>query len=126
MEMHYLGAISSTFTYPFGLLLQNNYNFQFALYFVDHLSKFSLPREGLERHKKRRQKRTDEVSKMRHVERQEEMARKKEDARRDEYQKMLDEQDPEKQKRMEFELNKKDNKRNQRKNMKMKQMKIRT
>ena len=39
---------------------------------------------------------------------------------------MVDEADPEKQKRMEYELNKKDLKRNQRKTLKMKQMKIRT
>ena len=39
---------------------------------------------------------------------------------------MIDEQDPEKQKRLEYELNRKDQKRNQRKTMKMKQMKIRT
>lgn len=56
----------------------------------------------------------------------EELARKKEDERRDAYQRMVDEADPEKQKRMEYELNKKDLKRNQRKTLKMKQMKIRT
>jgi len=99
---------------------------KFAIHFVDHVNRYSLSREALEKHKKRRQKREDESNRMRHAERQEEMARKKEEERREEYQRMLDEQDPEKQKRLEYEFNRKDQKRNQRKSMKMKQMKIRT
>ena len=131
------------------------------------VSRYSLSKEALERHRRRRKKRDDDYNRLRHQERQggawklflkeflflrqnirsknfkvkatkflffvkiqsiqkEELARKKEDERRDAYQRMVDEADPEKQKRMEYELNKKDLKRNQRKTLKMKQMKIRT
>jgi len=99
---------------------------KFAIFFVDMVSRYSLSKEALERHRRRRKKRDDDYNRLRHQERQEELARKKEDERRDAYQRMVDEADPEKQKRMEYELNKKDLKRNQRKTLKMKQMKIRT
>jgi len=100
--------------------------FQFCIFFVDHVSRYSLSREALEKHKKRRQKRDDETNRLKHVERQEELAKKKEEERKEEHQRMEDEQDPEKQKRMYEKIKQKEKKRETRKTMKMKQMKIRT
>ena len=44
---------------------------------MDHVSRYSLSREALEKHRKRRQKRDDETNRLKHVERQEELAKKK-------------------------------------------------
>ena len=60
--------------------------FQFSMYLADQLNKFSLSREGLEKHKKKRQKREDEAQRQRHLERQEELAQKREEERRNQYQ----------------------------------------
>jgi len=98
---------------------------KFSVYLADQLNKFSLSREGLEKHKKKRQKREDEANRIKHLERQEELARKREEERRDQYQQMIDEDDPQKQKKMEIELQRRDQKRSQRKTAKMKHMKIR-
>ena len=59
------------------------------------------------------------------MERQEELAKKREEQRRDQYQQMIEEEDPAKQKKLEIELQRKDQKRTQRKAAKMKHMKIR-
>ena len=56
------------------------------MYLADQLNKFSLSREGLEKHKKKRQKREDEAQRQRHLERQEELAQKREEERRNQYQ----------------------------------------
>lgn len=65
---------------------QKGLNFQFSMYLADQLNKFSLSREGLEKHKKKRQKREDEAQRQRHLERQEELAQKREEERRNQYQ----------------------------------------
>ena len=95
------------------------------MYMADQLNKFSLTREGLDKHKKKRQKREDEANRARHIERQEELAARREEERRSQYQQMIDEEDPEKQKKLEVEMQRRDAKRNQRKTAKMKHMKIR-
>ena len=99
-----------------------------AVHFVDQLAKFNLGKgrillnwtykenwnsslEAYEKHKKRRAKQAEAQERIRHQERQEELARKKEETRRDEYKKMFDEQDPDKQKKLEYDLNKRDLKR---------------
>jgi len=98
---------------------------KFSMYIADQLNKFSLSREGLEKHRKKRQKREDEANRQRHLERQEELALRREEERRSQYQQMIDEEDPEKQKKLEVEMQRRDAKRNQRKTAKMKHMKIR-
>jgi len=86
-----------------------------AVYFVDQLAKFNLGKEAYEKHKRRRAKQAEAQDRIRHQERQEEIARKKEETRREEYKKMFDEQDPDKQKKLEYDLNKRDLKRQNRK-----------
>lgn len=86
-----------------------------AVYFVDQLAKFNLNKDAYEKHKKRRAKQAEVADRQRHQDRQEELAKKKEDNRREEYKKMFDEQDPDKQKKLEYDLNKRDLKRQQRK-----------
>ena len=56
------------------------------MYIADQLNKFSLSREGLEKHRKKRQKREDEANRQRHLERQEELALRREEERRSQYQ----------------------------------------
>jgi len=98
---------------------------KFSMYVADQLNKFALSREGLDKHRKKRQKREDEANRQRHLERQDELAARREEERRSQYQAMVDEEDPEKQKKLEIEMQRRDAKRSQRKTAKMKHMKIR-
>jgi len=105
--------------------IASNQCIKFSVYLADQINKFNLSREGMEKHKKRRAKRDEEQNRLRHMERQEELAKKREEQRRDQYQQMIEEEDPAKQKKLEIELQRKDQKRTQRKAAKMKHMKIR-
>jgi len=105
--------------------IASNQCIKFSVYLADQINKFNLSREGMEKHKKRRAKRDEESQRLRHMERQEELAKKREEQRRDQYQQMIEEEDPAKQKKLEIELQRKDQKRTQRKAAKMKHMKIR-
>ena len=52
------------------------------MYVADQLNKFALSREGLDKHRKKRQKREDEANRQRHLERQDELAARREEERR--------------------------------------------
>lgn len=94
---------------------------QLVFYMIDKVKRFKLSKEGKNKSEKNRQRVEEIFLKATHAQRQEQAQVKREERRRAEKEKILNEQDPEKQRRWEEKEHKRDMKR---KTPKMKQLKV--
>lgn len=94
---------------------------QFVFYMIDKIKRFRLTKEGKFKSEKNRQKVEESFLKATHAQRQEAAQAKREEKRRMEKEKILNEEDPEKQRKWEEKEYKREMKR---KTPKMKQLKV--
>lgn len=96
---------------------------QLVFYMIDKVKKYKLTKEGRNKSDKNRQRVEEIYLKATHAQRQEAAQAKREDRRRVEKEKILNEEDPEKQRKWEERENKREMKR---KTPKMKQLKVKS
>ncbi|OCT60065.1 hypothetical protein XELAEV_18046085mg [Xenopus laevis] len=95
-----------------------------VIYSIDKVKKFRLNREGKQKADKNRARVEENFLKITHVQRQEAAQTRREEKKRAEKERIMNEEDPEKQRRLEEAAQRREQKKIEKKQMKMKQIKV--
>lgn len=95
-----------------------------VIYSVDKVKKFRLNREGKQKADKNRSRVEENFLKLTHVQRQEAAQTRREEKKRAEKERIMNEEDPDKQRRLEEAAQRREQKKIEKKQMKMKQIKV--
>uniref|UniRef100_A0A6I8QRV2 PAT complex subunit CCDC47 n=1 Tax=Xenopus tropicalis TaxID=8364 RepID=A0A6I8QRV2_XENTR len=95
-----------------------------VIYSIDKVKKFRLNREGKQKADKNRARVEENFLKLTHVQRQEAAQTRREEKKRAEKERIMNEEDPEKQRRLEEAVQRREQKKMEKKQMKMKQIKV--
>ncbi|OCT62251.1 PAT complex subunit CCDC47-like [Xenopus laevis] len=95
-----------------------------VIYSIDKVRKFRLNREGKQKADKNRARVEENFLKLTHVQRQEAAQTRREEKKRAEKERIMNEEDPDKQRRLEEAVQRREQKKMDKKQMKMKQIKV--
>ncbi|XP_063315481.1 PAT complex subunit CCDC47 [Pelobates fuscus] len=95
-----------------------------VIYSIDKVKKFRLNREGKQKADKNRARVEENFLKLTHVQRQEAAQSRREEKKRAEKERIMNEEDPDKQRRLEEAAQRREQKKIEKKQMKMKQIKV--